>query len=245
MNENFSYFNDKIIDLSKQINDFLTSKMNNKVLRNRKTNITDGVLFKLFNTEVASTYDKSAIKINNYKYQYITTQSYYNRSSEMDISTYYELSELIGNYIKKTFYKDQQYIILAVDGTYAQFKKSINEDNLNFSENSTTNLITGIYNVTHEYPEFFKFEKNDNERESILNIIKEKYIDEKHIFVMDRGYMGQNLFNNIHITNNYFLCRLRGNLKWFKNVNNTNINKIDPDDYYVDVNYENLKKLEL
>ena len=62
---------------------------------------------------------------------------------------------------------------------------------------------------------------------------------------MDRGYMGQNLFNNIHITNNYFLCRLRGNLKWFKNVNNTNIDKIDPDDYYVDVNYENLKKIRI
>ena len=79
----------------------------------------------------------------------------------MDISTYYELFELIGNYIKKTFYKNQKYIILAIDGIYAQFKKLINENNLNFSENSTTNLITGIYNVTHEYPEFFKFEKYD------------------------------------------------------------------------------------
>ena len=95
MNENFSYFNDKIIHLSRLINDFLTSKINNKILRNRKTNITDGILFKLFNTEFASTYDKSAIKINNYKYQDITTQSYYNKSSEMNISTYYELSELI------------------------------------------------------------------------------------------------------------------------------------------------------
>jgi hypothetical protein len=77
----------------------------------------------------------------------------------MDISTYYELSELIGNYIKKTFYKNQKYTILAVDGTYAQFKKSINEDNLNFSENSTTNLITGIYNVTHEYLSFLNLKK--------------------------------------------------------------------------------------
>ena len=118
MNENFSYFNDKIIHLSRLINDFLTSKMNNKVLRNRKTNITDGILFKLFNTEFASTYDKSAIKINNYKYQEITTQSYYNRSSEIDISTYYKLSELISNYIKKTFYKDQKYTILVVDGLH-------------------------------------------------------------------------------------------------------------------------------
>ena len=31
--------------------------------------------------------------------------------------------------------------------------------------------------------------KNMIKRELILNIIKEKYIDEKHIFVMDRGYM--------------------------------------------------------
>ena len=100
MNENFSYFNDKIIHLSRLINDFLTSKINNKILRNKKTNITDGILFKLFNTGFASTYDKSTIKINNYKYQDITTQSYYNKSSEMNISTYYELSELIRNYIK-------------------------------------------------------------------------------------------------------------------------------------------------
>ena len=112
MNENFSYFNDKIIHLSRLINDFLTSKINNKILRNRKTNITDGILFKLFNTEFASTYDKSAIKINNYKYQEITTQSYYNRSSEMDISTYYELSELIGNYIKKLFIKIKNTLFL-------------------------------------------------------------------------------------------------------------------------------------
>ena len=52
MNENFSYFNDKIIHLSKLINNFLTSKMNNKVFRKRKTNITNGILFKLFNTEL-------------------------------------------------------------------------------------------------------------------------------------------------------------------------------------------------
>ena len=112
MNKNFSYFNDKIIHLSRLINDFLTSKINNKILRNRKTNITDGILFKLFNTEFASTYDKSTIKINNYKYQDITTQSYYNRSSEMDISTYYELSELIGNYIKKLFIKIKNTLFL-------------------------------------------------------------------------------------------------------------------------------------
>ena len=56
--------------------------------------------------------------INNYKYQEITIQSYYNRSSEIDISTYYKLSELISNYIKKTFYKDQKYTILVVDGLH-------------------------------------------------------------------------------------------------------------------------------
>lgn len=33
------------------------------------------------------------------------------------------------------------------------------KDNLNFCEKSTTNRITGIYNVTQEYREFFKFEK--------------------------------------------------------------------------------------
>ena len=86
--------------------------MNNKILRNRKTNITDGILFKLFITEFASTYNKSTIKINNYKYQEITTQSYYNRSSEMDISTYYELSELIRNYIKKLFIKIKNTLFL-------------------------------------------------------------------------------------------------------------------------------------
>ena len=125
MNENFSYFNDKIIYLSRLINDFLTSKMNNKVLRNRKTNITDGILFKLFNTEFTSTYDKSAIKINNYIYQEITTQSYYNRSSEMDISTYYELSELIGNYIKKLFIKIKNTLFLLLMGYMHNLKNQL------------------------------------------------------------------------------------------------------------------------
>jgi hypothetical protein len=49
----------------------------------------------------------------------------------LKIEFYRDFSKFITNKINKLFYKNNQYNILSVDGTYAQFKTSVNEEKLN------------------------------------------------------------------------------------------------------------------
>ena len=90
----------------------------------------------------------------------------------MKIEFYRDFSKFITNKINKLFYKKNQYNILSVDGSYAQFKTSVNEEKLNPNEDSTTNLITGIYNVIHNCPELLQIENKYTERSNIAEIIK-------------------------------------------------------------------------
>jgi hypothetical protein len=214
----FDNFNEKLINLSKSINSLLKKKMIELNMRTKKTNLNDGILFKLLTCKKDVTFLDSAATINKYNNTNITAQGYYNRISNLKIDFYRDLSKFITNKINKLFYKNNYYNILSVDGTYAQFKTSVNEEKLNPNENSTTNLITGIYNVTHNCPELLQIENKHTERSSIAEIIKNKYNNTSTIFVMDRGYMSTNLFNTIHNMNNYFICRLRKNLTIYQNI---------------------------
>jgi hypothetical protein len=235
----FDNFNKKLIILSKSIDKLLKEKMTELKMRNKKTNLNDGILFKLLTCVKDSTHLKSAAIINNYNYINISAQSYYNRISNLKIDFYRDLSNFITNKINKLFYKKNQYNILSVDGTYAQFKSSVNEEKLNPNENSTTNLITGIYNVTHNCPELLQLENKRTERSSIVEIIKNKYNNTSTIFVMDRGYMSSVLFSSIHSMNNYFICRLRKNL-----IINENIDK-NLTDYEIDYSSQILPKMRI
>lgn len=188
-------------------------------MRTKKTNLNDGILFKLLTCKKDVTHLDSAAYINKYNNTNVSAQGYYNRISNLNIEFYRDLSKFITKKINRSFYNSNQYNILSVDGTYAQFKTSVNEEKLNPNEDSTTNLITGIYNVTHNCPELLQIENKHTERSSIAEIIKNKYNNSSTIFVMDRGYMGTELFNTIHSLNNYFICRLRKNLTIYKNAN--------------------------
>lgn len=214
----FDNFNQKLVNLSKSINSLLKNKMTELNMRTKKTNLNDGILFKLLTCKKDVTHLDSAAIINKYNNTDVTAQGYYNRISNLKVEFYRDLSKFITKKIDKLFYKKNQYNILSVDGTYAQFKTSVNEEKLNPNEDSTTNLITGIYNVTHNCPELLQLETKRTERSSIAEIIKNKYSNKSTIFVMDRGYMGTELFNTIHTLNNYFVCRLRKNLTIYENA---------------------------
>ena len=76
---------------------------------------------------------------------------------------------------------NNDYVILAVDGTYIQLKEKLPDDcKRNNNTSSVTCLVTGIFNITYNNPEILKFENNEtSERKSFINIfnnIKNTYM---------------------------------------------------------------------
>ena len=71
--------------------------------------------------------------------------------------------------------------IIAVDGTYCQFKSSItNNQNLNKNNSSKTCLSTCLYSITYNSCEYLQLEANtSNERLSFLNIFNEELLNTK------------------------------------------------------------------
>ena len=87
----FKNFNQSIICLSKEINNYLCKKSDELKLRTKKTNIVDGVLFKLLALQQNSSYDKACIKLNRFNNNDVSTISYYNRANNLSINFYKEL----------------------------------------------------------------------------------------------------------------------------------------------------------
>jgi hypothetical protein len=76
----FDNFNEKLINLSKSINSLLKKKMIELNMRTKKTNLNDGILFKLLTCKKDVTFLDSAASINKYNNTTITAKEYYNRS---------------------------------------------------------------------------------------------------------------------------------------------------------------------
>ena len=111
----FKNFNQSIICLSKEINNYLCTKSDELKLRTKKTNIVDGVLFKLLALQQNSSYDKACIKLNRFNNNDVSTISYYNRANNLSLNFYKELFEFISSKIDAFFYKNNtQRVILAV-----------------------------------------------------------------------------------------------------------------------------------
>ena len=108
-------------------------------MKKRKTNLNDGFLFKLLNTQLNATQETVTAKLNTYNKQNISRTSYADRANQLDLEFFSDIYKNFSDLVDKIFYNknDNNMNIIAVDGTYCQFKSSItNNQNLNKNNSS-------------------------------------------------------------------------------------------------------------
>lgn len=200
-------------NISSKINKLLLDKDNNITKRNRNNNIIDAILYKLYYTKYGSTQEKATIMLNKYKKINVSRQSLVKKEKNLTYEVYNQVANILSNennQICKPKYTKQ---IIAVDGTYPTFLKSLSKDGFKSNKNkeSVTPLITGLFNITVNYPVILELAKDKNERKSFMNFIKNKSEYEDNIFVFDRGYDGNNLFKFMEDNDLLYVCRIKDN----------------------------------
>ena len=210
-------------NISKYISD------NNKlcVTRTRDNNIYDVVLYKLYYTKKNTTQEDATIKVNKHKNGKSTSrQSLAKKEALLDVDFYKNLSEKMCAETKK-YIVDDKYTkqIISVDGTYPTFLNSLSECGYksNLNENSVTPLITGLFNVTYNYPVMLSMTKHKNERKAFMDLVKNTSKYKNNIFVFDRGYVSNDLFKFMNDHELSYICRLRSNSLLISNDKDDNI----------------------
>jgi hypothetical protein len=205
----------KLISISKDINKYLLDNKNAYVERNRKTCITDAILYKLLYTKSGSTQQKATIKLNNYKKRdgKISRQALVKKEKKISADFYGKLSAKLAELIKLQFGQNRKKQVIAVDGTYPTFLNTLTKDGFKASKtgDSVTPLITGLFNVTYNYPVTLELAKTKDERKEFMKFIKttDKFNDS--IFVFDRGYPSENFFKELVSKKLSFICRIKEN----------------------------------
>lgn len=206
--------------ISNEMQKFLSNNNNLCVNRTRKNDIIDAILYKLYYTEASSTQEKATIKLNKFKnvINKSSRQSLVKKEKKLDVSFYEKLSNFLSCQINKNTDTCGNYTrqIIAVDGTFPTLLNTIAKDGykLNKNKNSVTPLVSGLFNITSNYPVILDLVKNKNERSAFINFVKNKDKFKNNIFVFDRGYVSDNLFNFMDHSDLFFICRLRDNNKY-------------------------------
>ena len=143
------------------------------------------------------TQEEATIKVNKYKKgKSVSRQSLAKKENKLAISFYEQLSQKLHSEIKKNMYDKYMTQIIAVDGTYPTFLNSLSNDGYksNKKKNSVTPLVTGLYNVTYNFPIMLSMTKHKDERKAFIDLISDKLNYKNSIFVFDKGYISDDLF---------------------------------------------------
>jgi hypothetical protein len=251
-----------IKNISKNINRFLNNNNDIYIERNRKHNIIDGILYRLYYSKNNCTQEESSIKLGSLKKIKCTRQALSKIENKLPLSFYDKLYSKLTTEINKNNGCKYTKEVIAVDGTYINLLKNLKNYGFkpNTNNNSVNCLNTGLFNVTTNYPLEFVLEKTKNERKSIMDLINNKDIYKNNIFVFDRGYEGNQLFKFMTDHEFLYVCRLKENSKKIADNKKDNIITIDniktriitytinDKNYYIatnlfDYNIESIKKI--
>ncbi len=100
-----------------------------------------------------------------------------------------------------------------MDGTFPTFLNTLSKDGFktNKKGNSVTPLVTGLFNITSNYPVMLELAKNKNERKAFMAFAKNKDKFKGNIFVFDRGYPSEEFFKYMDRNEMQHVCRIKDN----------------------------------
>ena len=177
-----------------------------------------GILYKLFYSNANTTQEDAVIKVNSFKtHETCSRQALVKKEDLIPVQVYVELSILLNSNIHDILYKNitqnNNLIIIAVDGTYSTMKESLCNDGYKSNKNgeSVTALITGMFNVTCNCPIGLHITKHKNERKAFMDLITEYPSYKYSVFVFDRGYFSEDMFDFMNDNKLFYICRMREN----------------------------------
>ena len=206
----------KLFELAKIIKHIINKHGKKYIMRNRKSNEIDGILFYLLHTQKDISMDTVTGSLNDFNKKYlkrnhISRQSFSSRSKKLPEIFFENVCFDICNTIDKMYKsKNNSYDICAVDGSDSNLSVSLTKDGFKANKNgkSITALNIGIYNVTKNYPVDIKMVKHKDERKAFLDCINGKRDFSNTIFVYDRGFDGINFFKKLENLKLKYICRL-------------------------------------
>jgi len=220
--------------ISNDINDYLKDNNHKCVERENKNDIIDAIMYKMLYMKSHTTQEETTISLNKLKKKYkgkevSSRQALAKKEAKLDISFYTDLSNKIAELINKHTIKDKYTRqIIAVDGVFSTFLKSLSKDGykLNKNKESVTPLITGLFNVTYNMPICLELAKTKDERVEFMKYIKNKDAYKDNVFIFDRGYYSEDMVKFMFDNKLNFVFRLK--------KNSSMIN--DSNDHIVDMN---------
>ena len=216
---------DKLIDLSNKLNLFIRKETNNIIKRNRNVSLYDAVLFRLLLSSNKNTQESVTGDINYYNKKSIHRSSYVDKINKLDTTFYKKMINIIDSIDSKnnTYSKE----IIAVDGTYVNTISKVKNINVkpNKKNNSTTLLISGLYNVSYNYPITIDLINHKNERKAFIEQLNNNNSNNS-IYVFDRGYYSNDMFYKLHSLNIHFICRIKMNSLLIKKNKIDSVSKI-------------------
>jgi len=210
-----------IIKLSDFINNYIKLHTSETfVARNKKSDIFDGILFRLLYSQIDMSQDRVASKLNSLKCTHnngnkISRQAYASREKSIPLDFYTKFYNNITDFIDTDIYKKTNcsYEVFAVDGTDISLLKTDDLMSNNYKTNKNNKSITalsiGIFNVTYETPINLDLVNHKNERRSFVDSIKNNTNLKNNIYVFDRGFQDKSLFKFLSDRNGKFICRIK------------------------------------
>ena len=89
---------------------------------------------------------------------------------------------------------------------------------------SVTPLVSGLFNVTSNYPVTLDLVKTKNERKAFYEFVKNKDKFKGNIFVFDKGYVSKKLFRRMDDNYLLYICRLRDNSSYISGKDDVIVN---------------------
>ena len=214
-------FSNKLINknfmlLSKKSKLFLEEKNKILVKRNKETNIFDGFIFKLLYSQKRVGQIDVVKEINDFKHKFTDRSCYLDRTKLITEDFLCDYFKFLDEGINNIFYKDQRLNttilpVVSCDGSKSiAYYSSKNKPSKKKNKNDTfTFLNMGMFNVTYNEPCLLKPVEHKNERKAMLDNLNNN--SNPTIYVSDRGFQAEYLFNKLNNNGDYFICRLRSN----------------------------------
>ena len=218
------------VTLSNQIRNFTKDSNDSIIIRNRKIDIIDSIVYRLLYTQINKSQQNVVSNINMHNDKKVNRSNYIRREASVKLSFYKDLYDIICKFEPK-YYNTYTNTIYAVDGTNVNMNIKLKDYNYKPNKNneSITSLILGVYNVTKNYPVTMDLVKHKNERRAFIDFINDKNISKNSIYLFDRGFFSYKCVDKLNEKNLKFVFRIKKDSKLIDNKINDYVKEIEYD----------------
>ena len=218
------------VKLSNQIRNLAKNNNNTIIIRNRKINLIDSIVYCLLYTQINKSQQNIVSVINMYNNKKVDRSNYVRRETSIKLFFYKDLYDIVCKFEPK--YSDKYTkTVYAVDGTNVNMNIKLKNYNYKPNKNneSITSLILGVYNVTKNYPVTLDLVNHKDERKAFINFINNENISKNSIYLFDRGFFSYKCVDKLNEKNLEFIFRIKKDSKLIDNKIDDNIKEIKHD----------------